>query len=666
MELLAPAGSFEALKAAVSAGADAVYFGGTALNARVFGKNFSDEELVEASKYCRLHGVKSYLTLNTLVSDKEIKGLLPFIKLVNQSCIDAVIVQDLGLAEYLRNVAPDLPVHASTQMTIHNLDGVKLANELGFSRVVLSRELPESQIKYICENSPVEIEAFVHGALCMCYSGQCYMSSVIGERSGNRGKCAQPCRKQYSKGYELSLKDLCMAENFTEFLKCGVHSLKIEGRMKSPEYVAGVVSVYRKLIDQKRNATADEMKYLAKLFSRDGFTNAYFEDSVSNKMFGIRTDENKEETRNTEVSYDDRKIEIKMEFKAKKNAPLELFAEAYGVKVKANGQVPFVAEKKATTKADCEKQLLKLGATEFVAKELLCDLDDGLFIPVGSLNNLRRNCMEELENALVHQKKRQICEYTPKLENEVEENKKIALCMTDKQAEAVFDLVDEIRVPLRIADGKYGDKECVVLPEIMFDREIPEVEKKLHELFEKGVDAVSCGNIGHLALCKRIGFSKIYGATGLNLFNSLSVHVAKKLGFSSVALSVELNSAQIRDVKKCISCNSFIYGRYPVMTIQNCLMKNRGECIDFKGFGLLEDATGREFPVFCSPPHRNVIYNAVPLYLADKSELLPKGCGQIFGFTTESGVEAERILKMYENNEEYNGQFTRGFSVKKV
>lgn len=666
MELLAPAGSFESLKAAVASGADAVYFGGTALNARVFGKNFTDEELKDAARYLRLCGVKSYLTLNTLVSDKEIKDLFPFIKLVNEAGIDAVIVQDIGLLRYLRQIAPDLPVHASTQMTIHNLDGVKLAEKMGFSRVVLSRELPESEIRYICENSPVEIEAFIHGALCMCYSGQCYMSSVIGERSGNRGKCAQPCRKPYENGYELSLKDLCMAKDFKRFINCGVHSLKIEGRMKSPEYVAGVVSVYRKLIDENRNATDEEMKKLAKLFSRDGFTNDYFEDRPSEKMFGVRTEENKAETRETEVLYNDKKIDARLKFTAKADVPMTLSMEAVGKRAEVSEQAPFVAQKVATTVSDCEKQLSKLGETVFVMREFECELDDGLFIPVGALNRLRRACVEALEKEISSVPERRFVNFKKEEITESISDKIIAYCVTKEQAEAVKDMVDEIRLPYYLVDKSYNGKVCAVLQNIMFDRELSQVEKKLSELKEMGIDAVSCGNIGQIEMCKRVGFSKINTETSLNIFNSESISEAKDLGFSSVNLSFEANSAQIRDMKKALPCNMFVYGRYPVMTIQNCLMKNRGECISFKGYSELKDTTGRRFPVFCLPPHRNVIYNAVPLYLGDKAELIPNGVGKLFFFTTESGDEAVRILNMYKNKKEYNGEFTRGFSVKKV
>ncbi len=664
MELLAPAGSFDALKAAVSAGADAVYFGGNALNARVFGKNFTDEEIVEAADYCKTFGVKSYLTLNTLVSDKELSNIIPFLKIINSSNVSAVIVQDLGLSSLIKNVAPDLPIHASTQMTIHNLEGVKQAERLGFSRVVLSRELPESELKYISKNSPLELEAFIHGALCMCYSGQCYMSSVIGERSGNRGKCAQPCRKKYGFGYQLSLKDLCMADNFKNFIETGVHSLKIEGRMKSPEYVSGVVSVYRKLIDEKRNATEKETKFLADLFSRDGFTNAYFLDEPSRKMFGIRTDKDKEKTKEISHITEERKIDVSLRFTAKLNQNMELVMRAKGKEASVDYEPPFVAQNRAVTVKDCEKQLSKLGDTIFNLTDFTADIDDNLFIPMGVLNSIRRECTKKLEQELKVKENRVFCHFDLNVKSEKQKNDLVAMCQTEEQALAVGEYVSQIRMPLNQIKENYHNKTVAVLPEIIFDREMPEIIAMLDNCKKIGVNEVVSGNIGQIGWCREQGFD-VHGDTGLNLFNSLSLQGAEKMGLKSCVISFEANASQIRDMKKLLPVYVFAYGRYPVMIIENCLMKNRGECIEFKGYSYLKDETGREFPVFCRFPHRNTIYNAVPLYMGDKQEELPD-CGKLFCFTTESGEEVQEIFKMYENKSAFNKPFTRGFFNKKV
>ncbi|MBQ2966634.1 MAG: U32 family peptidase [Clostridia bacterium] len=664
MELLAPAGSFEALKAAVSAGADAVYFGGTAFNARVFGKNFTDEEVVQAASYCRRFGVKAYLTLNTLVSDQEKDGLDAFLQMINDSCIDGLIVQDLGLARMLRRILPDLPIHASTQMTICNLDGVKTAAEMGFSRVVLSRELPASEIEYITKNSPVEIEAFIHGALCMCYSGQCYLSSVIGERSGNRGKCAQPCRKAYGNGYELSLKDLCMAEDFVSFMQTGVHSLKIEGRMKSPAYVAGVVSVYRKLIDQNRNATPEEMQFLAELFSREGFTNGYYKDKTGRQMFGIRTEQDKAQSREAEVEIPEKKIKINASFTAGKDEPMKLMFYNETHCAEAVGDIPLIAEKNETSVSDCEKQLSKLGNTDFVMDTLQCDIEKGLFIPVGALNRLRRACVEAFEAELTKKEPRRFLASLPAVLEVAQTGRKIAVCNTKEQAEAIAGYVDEIRLPLHLIDRNYGEKTAVLLPFVIWDREWKRVEEKLELVKAFGITKAVCRNIGQLARAKEKGFL-VATDTGLNVFNSESILMLKELGVSEVTLSMEANAGQIRDMKKALPASTVVYGRYPVMVMQNCIMKNKNACIDFKGYGLLKDETDRAFPVFCEMPHRNVIYNACPLYIGDKEKLLPD-TDHVFLFTTESGAEAKRILTMYENGETAEFAFTRGFYNKKV
>ncbi len=664
MELLAPAGSFDALKAAVNAGADAVYFGGTALNARVFGKNFTDDEVLEAACFCRKFGVKAYLTLNTLISDREKEELLPFLEKINNSHIDGVIVQDLGLARFLKRTVPDLPIHASTQMTICNLDGVKTAAEMGFSRVVLSRELPKSQIEYITGHSPVEIEAFVHGALCMCYSGQCYMSSVIGERSGNRGKCAQPCRKAYKEGYELSLKDLCLAEHFEDFMQTGVHSFKIEGRMKSPDYVAGVVSVYRKLIDQNRNATPEECRFLADLFSREGFTDGYYTDSVGKKMFGIRTESDKAQSRELNVAVSERKIKINGHFTAQKGMPLQLMLYTDRVCAEVLGDVPPLAEKNETSRADCEKQLTKLGNTDFVLENLQCETDCGLFIPVGALNRLRRDCVAALENALSEKPSRRFLPKKELFEKAEQCNRVIAMCQTKAQAEAAVDFADEIRVPLHVIDKNYGEKTAVLLPFVIWDREWSAIEKQLELVKAFGVEKAVCRNIGQIERVKKLGFTVVTD-TGLNVFNSESILKLKELGVSEATLSFECNGGQIRDMQKSLPVACVVYGRYPVMLTQNCIMKNKGSCIDFKGYGGLEDETGRSFPVFCEMPHRNVIYNACPLYMGDTPDRIP-ATDRVFIFTTENNAEVKRIFNMYENGEEADFAFTRGFYNKKV
>lgn len=296
LELLAPAGSMEAVAAAVQNGTDAVYLGYGDFNARRNAKNFSEEEFAAAVSYCHLRGAKVYLTLNTLLTDRELPKAAEVAAQASAIGADAVLIQDLGVLRMLRQVAPDLPVHASTQMTLHNLDGVKMAADLGLTRAVLSRELSRDQIEYICQRAPIEIEVFAHGALCMCYSGQCFLSSVIGGRSGNRGLCAQPCRMRYgwngrADGNPLSLKDMSLAGHLRELRKMGVACLKLEGRMKRPEYVAVITRVYASAIREGREPTAEEVRQLTEAFSRQGFTEGFYQGKTGPDMFGIREEQ---------------------------------------------------------------------------------------------------------------------------------------------------------------------------------------------------------------------------------------------------------------------------------------------------------------------------------------------------------------------------------------
>ncbi len=665
MELLAPAGSFDALKAAVSAGADAVYFGGAALNARMYSKNFSDEELKDAAAYCKGLGVKTYLTLNTLVSDKEFGQLMPFLRLANESAVDGVIVQDLGLARVIKAAVPYLPIHASTQMTICSLDGVKQAADLGFSRAVVSRELPKAELKYICEHSPIEIEAFIHGALCMCYSGQCYLSSAIGGRSGNRGKCAQPCRKKYENGYELSLKDLCMARDFRSFAECGVASLKIEGRMKSPAYVAGVVEIYRRLIDENRNATEKEIQRLEALFSREGFTNAYFLNNPSEKMFGVRTEADKEKSRliseNEEILT--KKIPLDMEFTAKTGENMRLAFRAAGEEQTEEAEPAPLAKNAESTPEMCEKQLKKLGDTYFSARNISCETDGGLFIPNGVLNRLRRACADGLW-ARLRRSSRPFYDELEHAESKDQNPHTVASCLTVSQAKAAENYADEIWLPLFAISENIGRKTAAVLPPVLFDRDISAVESRLKAAKEMGITKAVCKNIGQIALCKRLGFTAV-ADSNLNVFNSHALAEISEMGVREAVLSFELNAAQLRGVQKCMPVLAVVYGRYPVMVTENCILRNKNACIHEKGFGALTDETGRTFPVFCAFPHRNVIYNAVPLYMADKAADLPN-CGHLFLFTTETAAEVADIFEKYKKHAPSDGAFTRGFYNKKV
>ena len=407
LELLAPAGSMESVTAAVQNGADAVYLGYGDFNARRNAKNFTHEEAAAAVSYCHLRGAKVFLTLNTLLTDRELPGAARVAEEINEMGVDAVIVQDLGVARMLRQVAPDLHLHGSTQMTVHSLDGVKQCADLGMTRAVLSRELSRDQIEYICANAPIEIETFVHGALCMCYSGQCYLSSLIGGRSGNRGLCAQPCRMKYGWGsradeYPLSLKDMSLASHLGELEQMGVACLKIEGRMKRPEYVAIVTGVYARALREKREPTAEEMAQLEAAFSRQGFTQGYFLDRKGPEMFGTRQEEQAPvelyaQARSTYESGENRKEPVHLYAMIRAGEPAQVAAEdAQGRMARVEGPVPEAAVNVPLTREKVEGQLSRTGGTPFTCEKLTVRVEEGLSLPLSALNALRRQVLDQL------------------------------------------------------------------------------------------------------------------------------------------------------------------------------------------------------------------------------------------------------------------------------
>ncbi len=670
-ELLSPCGSINELKAAVYGGADAVYFGGQKFNARKSAENFSDSDIVNAFKFCHLYGVKAYVTLNTVVSDKEIKELTEFVKLLNDNGCDGVIIQNLGLMSVIKQIAPALPVHASTQLSVHSLEGVKMMASLGFSRVVVSRELSYENLKYICENSPVEIEAFIHGALCMCYSGQCYLSSVIGTRSGNRGSCAQPCRKMYENGYELSLKDMAMASDFKKFLSVGVTSFKIEGRLKSKDYVYGVTKTYRNLIDQNMNADKNDENYLKALFSRQGFTNGYFKGQPSKEMFGIRTKEDKQLSETINTNIEEKKIPVALDFVFKENAPFKVTYEAGGCKAEAKGPVPQKAQNREVTYEDIKEKLTKTGDTPFEVTKISQVTEKNLFIPVSVLNNLRRQALDSLYEKLTHCISRPFESLNIDLKDSKTSFKGYNITFfNENYVETLNDYKDKINVlwlPFDKINKNHLGKTGIMLPPIIKNDEQPYVRNTLRELKKLGINKTYCRSWDSVKLSLEEGFIPS-GGFSLNLFNSYDLDIALKTGLSDAVISPECSIPVIRDMKKALPVNLIVYGKLPVMVTENCIIKNAGSCIDYKGFYYLCDQTGAKFPVMCQHPHKNVIFNSVPVNLSDKTdEILSLGIGGLdFIFTDETKEQILQILSDFENKKTPQGSFTRGLYYRKI
>ena len=718
-ELLAPAGSPKALWAAIAAGADAVYFALPDFNARINADNFTRESFAESVRLCHLHGVKAYITLNTQIYDREKRDFLEAALFAYRSGVDAAIVGDLGCASLIKKYIPCFELHASTQLSGHNAAAGRELQKLGFTRMVCAREMPLGDIKNFVKDSPIEAEIFVHGALCVCHSGQCLFSSLVGGRSGNRGLCAQPCRLPYkssddgASGYHLSLKDACLASHVPEIIESGVASLKIEGRMKGAEYVFGVVSIYRRLLDERRAATNEEIAELQAIFSRGGLTDAYFTSRVSHKMLGVRSEKDKELSRAASESKELkllRRVGVKLNVKIRRDEPMKLtlsLDEAaknrFGRELTATvfGETPFAAQSRPTDEETAKKNLIKFGSTQYEATEISIELDDGLMIPVSALNSLRRKGSEALDEAILsNYKKREkladgyervlleadsIC-IDPSAKRFAAFNEKSSECDAKCDAEnpsydrtAFFARAKGIPLAAReyfdivfLSATEFTDKNKdaiehlrvngIALPPVVFDSEAATVEEHLSTARTLGVRYALVGNLGHLALAEKYGF-EVVGDFRLNVSNSETARsLISSFPFSSVILSPELTLPRIKTIAGAARVGVTVYGRVPLMIVEKCVISELHPC----GYAInggdecktcasdsarLVDRTGAAFPVLREFLHRNVIYNSLPTYMADKLDTLPDEaiCFRHFIFSTESADEAARVIEAYKN-----------------
>ena len=694
MELLAPAGSPEAVRAAVCGGADAVYLGFGDFNARRNARNFTGAEVAEAVSYCHLRGVKVYLTLNTLLTDRELPAAAEHAVQASKLGVDAVLVQDMGMVRVLRQVAPDLPVHASTQMTIHNLDGVKAAADLGMTRVVLSRELSRSDIAYICERAPIEVEVFVHGALCMCYSGQCFFSAVVGERSGNRGLCAQPCRLPYGWGdradrYPLSLKDMSLASHLRELESMGVSCAKIEGRMKRAEYVWVVTKVYADALREGREPTPEELRQLTDAFSRQGFTDGYYKGEKGPQMFGVR-----EPSAEPEALFAEARAAYERGISNRPGVPVKFYAmlragqpiqvgveDVDGHVATASGPVPQTARHKEVTQLEVENQLAKTGGTVYACAGARTLVEPGLSVSLSVLNGLRRDVLSQLDGLRTTVPERRHAAY--KVGARFDERKEPPLINVSlrKASQLTFELqklapnliylpCEEIAAePDRVtqAIGR-GMSVAAVLPRVCFDREMELLKGQLEQVKELGITEALVGNLGQAYLAKEMGFA-LRGDFGLQVFNSQAEKEYKRLGFRSLTASFEQKFAQIRDLSKAVDTELIAYGRLPLMITEQCAVHNQFGKHLCSNVNQLIDRKGYQFPVVKAYGCRNEILNAHKLFLADKQEDYRKlGLWAIrLQFTTENGLECAQVLERYQGKGPYTpNTYTRGLYYRGV
>ena len=638
-----------ALAAAIDAGADAVYFGSCDFNARKHATNFTPEAMREAIKLAHAYGVKVYITQNTLILDRELSAYLSAAESALLAGADALIVADLGGAMEIRRRFPEAELHASTQMSGHNVAAARRLADLGFSRMVCAREMSLADLRTFTAQSPIEAEVFVHGALCVCHSGQCLFSSVVGGRSGNRGECAQPCRLPFGEkgreSYPLSLKDLALAEHIPALIDAGVASLKIEGRMKSPEYVREVARVYRRLLDERRGADKNEMKRLAEVFSRGGFTDGYFKGRIHSGMLGVRSEADKQKSRVLEPFRGiERKIPLQMEAELLCDRPVRLTVVAGDRVGRAEGPVPFAAKTAPMTRESVTERLSKLGGTPYVASDVSLALDEGLMLPVSALNALRRDALaglaEDEEKPLVK------AEAAPLAPTSRALPEKTARFDRPEQIPAeARTYFDHIYLPLERYDGSV---DGVVIPPVIFDGERAQVEQMLCDAAEKGAKHALVGNLGHLDAVLAAGLVP-HGDFRLNVTNNASAAMTEGLGFADILLSPELTLPQVRDIGGAKSL--IVYGRLPLMILEKCVGRELGDCnACTDGTLALTDRRGVRFPVLRAFDHRSLICNSIPTCMSDMADRLPPldACGQHFIFTVETADECREVIGAFE------------------
>lgn len=667
-EILAPAGSPETLTAALRAGADAVYVGGKRFSARSSAANFSDEELAEALRLCHSYGAKLYLAVNTVISDDEAQGFADYIRLTSELGVDGYIVQDWGAAQIMRSVVPDAVLHASTQMSVHTAAAARLLRSLGYVRVVPARELGKEVLERICRED-VEVEVFVHGALCMSMSGQCYMSAMIGSRSANRGCCGQACRLPFSaagnKGAAaLSLKDLSLLGRTDELREIGVDSLKIEGRMKRPEYVASSVNELKKALGGEK----PDMQLLRGIFSRSGFTDGYFTGKRQD-MFGVREKDDVTAARTLipqihELYRSPRQVHtVDMHAVVRAGKPISVTGVCGDISATVTGDAPAAAQNRPTDIAAIEKQLSKLGDTVFTLGQLTADIGDGLFVPAGKLNELRRQLADRLTEAVVERN-------TPRYHADgtlpelplVKRSPRVGAlpvrtyCRTAEQAIAAAELSQYVIVPENIIDETLMSRvacEKIIISPPRFISDEDRLSARLAELKSRfGLDRLYCHTPDSIALGKVLGM-RLHGSFTLNVYNSYSAEYLRSLGLEDCVFSIEATAEQFAKARTVLPLGAVIYGRLPLMLTRNCPIKNEVGCA--KCTGHLIDRTGRMLPVACSKEYVEVL-NSDVLYMGDRlAELTRADFGLIL--LHDEGAETAKAAI---SGRKPDGSITRG------
>ena len=670
-EILAPVGSEEALIAAVRSGADAVYFGTDECNARRNAGKFEGEALDRAVRYCHARGVLVYLTVNTLVRDEEIDTAARTLEHIAHSGADAIIVQDLAIASLAKAICPSLALHASTQMAVHNAAGVRMLERMGFSRVVLARELTGEEIRRIRRTTDAELEVFVHGALCMSASGMCYLSASLGERSGNRGTCAQPCRLPFACNGEqncLSLKDMSHLRYVRELAEIGIASCKIEGRMKRPEYVAAAVDAARRSRDDEPYETGG----LRAVFSRSGFTDGYYTGKRDRNMFGVRTKEDVDRSKEVLASFRElyrserARVPVSARMAVRAEQPIRLDVSDGTHTVSAEGQVPEPSQKIALTSETLQRNIEKTGGTPFRLDAFSCEIDPGLYVPASCLNALRKEALDRLSELRETPQKREVFSWTPPKTENRRRTGAPQYVVRFARAEQTFS--DE-----RIAYRSFPVSELSAHPELITPQtfcELPELcypmdedrlKDALLQLRTQGVTDAIAGNIGGIELARAVGM-RVHGGYGLNVTNALAAKAYADLGLCSLTASFELPYPKIRDLKSSVPLGCLVAGHLPLMQLRACPARGKDGCGGCDGHPIVTDRMGRSFPIVCHARKYSTMLNGVLYYAADKK--LPDADFYTLYLTVESKAEAQALFEHVVSREKPASERTTGMSFR--
>lgn len=685
IEILAPVGNKEMLRAAVFSGADAVYLGFSGFNARTSANNFDADTLKDAVSFCHARGVAVHVALNTTVYGGELPALEQAIRAVAASGADAVICQDLAVATLIGKIAPQLPRHGSTQMSVHSLQGALELKELGFTRVVLARELSMPEVEHITKHCGIETECFVHGALCMCVSGQCYMSAFLGGRSGNRGSCAGPCRLPFEANalpegkpgrlHHLSLKDNSVIDKLDKLQALGVASAKIEGRLRTPEYVAAAVSACL----AGREGRAYDRDLLKNAFSRSGFTSGYLDGKIDGTMFGVRSEADAEQTKKTlpmlrELYRRERsRVPVKMKLEIEEGGEKLTVTDADGSKAFAYGDAEPQPARTDPTES-LHRSLAKTGGTPFAVEDqdITVEMDGGpWFIPGGAVNELRREALDALL------KKREVLRPWPTTEEHVpalplrtlppHRTLRARFESWEQVPERALDGIEYLILPIAQADRvprEWRAKTLLELPRVMFGKLEEDTARRIAATQDAGFAGYEVSNIAHLRLCRGLPMS---GSFGLNITNQLAAQFYADNGLGSMLILPEVKDSDISTIApthngRPVPTGVLVYGHMPLMITRACPLQNIHDCAHCDKTGVLTDRKAKKFPVRCGLGVRT-IYNPVPIYMGDKPGALTVDYGVAY-FTLESREETAKILEMIRTHAPFEGDFTRGLYFK--